>query len=155
MRYEHVLQGLIRWGLVLSMKNIRFKYQSRDITRYTVAHLYATQTLQRVFRRRRALKKVEAALATARKQNLLSSKEGNPNPNDKKHKKSKKHKKHKSNETPEEKQKRKAQEAERRAKERNEAIASLTTVPRAAPAGGEGGDTEPIESPKRYVRRPV
>ena len=39
-RYEHVLQGLVRWGLQLNMRNLRFHYRGRDLTRYTVAHLY-------------------------------------------------------------------------------------------------------------------
>src|SRR4051812_38596576 len=41
-RYEHVLQGLIRWGLRLNMRNLRFHYPHKDISRFTVSHLCAS-----------------------------------------------------------------------------------------------------------------
>ena len=55
-QYEHVLHGLIRWGIQLDMGGMRFDYTETNLTGFTVAHLYATQTLQKVFRRRRAVR---------------------------------------------------------------------------------------------------
>lgn len=61
-RYEHVLQGLIRWGLKLDMGDMKFNYKEKGITGFTVAHLYATQTLQKVYRRRRAMRLLHRAV---------------------------------------------------------------------------------------------
>ena len=52
-RYEHLLQGVIRWSLRIDMNELRFKYEDKGITPWTVAHLLGVTALQRTYRRRR------------------------------------------------------------------------------------------------------
>ena len=85
--------------------------------------------MQRVFRRRRFLNQMEAALASARKRNLLGSREDNPNPIIEKQLK----------------RERKRKEKERRRKEREEKARSAAGAQPSEP-------TEPI-SPKQLRKQ--